>query len=207
MAQNPAQKNSKSGSGIFPHQEDKDALRYDLSQFTVLLAEDSRPMQTLVSSMLRSFGVREVLVCDGGDEAISLLTITQARKKSSDVKGVDLVITDWMMPDGSGLELLEWIRTHEADNICYMPVILLSAYTTHKVITAARDNGAHEALVKPVSGSKLAARILSVIDNPRPFIKTEDYFGPDRRRQDMKFEGENKRKNDPEKIKVSYEQH
>ncbi|HRC27127.1 MAG TPA: response regulator, partial [Alphaproteobacteria bacterium] len=77
-------------------------ITYDLSKLNVLLAEDSHTMQTLVSSMLRSFGVGDVLVCGGASEAIGLLTVTQARKKSSDIRGVDLVLTDWLMPDGSG---------------------------------------------------------------------------------------------------------
>lgn len=127
-------------------------------------------------------------------------------KKSSDIKGIDIVLTDWLMPDGSGVELLEWIRSHDADNIKFLPVLLLSAYTTQKVVTTARDYGANEALVKPVSGAKLAGRILSIVDKPRPFVQTPDFFGPDRRRQDMAYKGQDRRKTSSELIKVNYEQ-
>jgi len=39
-----------------------------------------------------------------------------------------------------------------------------------------------EFLGKPISAKSLFQRILNVIVNPRPFVKTSDYFGPDRRR-------------------------
>ena len=60
-------------------------------------------------------------------------------------------------------------------------------------------------MVKPVSGEKLASRILNVIDHPRPFIKAPEFFGPDRRRRDIKYTGEDRRKTDAEQIKVNYE--
>ena len=151
-------------------------------------------MQTLISSMLRSFGVGDVLVCDGGREAQNLLQITEARKKSHDIRNVDIIITDWLMEKGSGVDLIEWVRNHDDPSIQFLPIILVSAYTTEKVVATARDRGAHEALVKPLSGHKLAGRIISVIDNPRSFIKTPHYFGPDRRRQDLPYKGKDKRK-------------
>lgn len=190
---------------IFRNKED-DVVTYDLKNINVLLVEDSRAMQTLIASMLRAFGVGDVLVCEGANEAIGILTITQARKKTGDIKGIDIVLTDWLMPQGSGVDLLEWIRSHEADNIKFLPVLLLSAYTTQKVISTARDYGANEALVKPVSGSKLAGRILSMVDKPRPFVSAKEFFGPDRRRQDMPYKGDNRRKTQAEIIKVNYEQ-
>ncbi|MCB9978783.1 MAG: response regulator [Rhodospirillales bacterium] len=187
---------------VFRSQE---PVTYDLSKLNVLLVEDSHTMQTLLSSMLRSFGVGDVLVCGGATEAIGLLTVTQARKKASDIKGIDIILTDWLMPDGSGEDLLKWIRLNKDDGIRFLPVVVISAYTTERVVAAARDGGANEALVKPVSGMKLAQRLLSAIDNPRPFIKTDAFFGPDRRRQAVPV-SHDRRKIKAEEIKVSHEQ-
>lgn len=183
----------------------QEPVTYDLSKLTVLLAEDSHTMQALISSMLRSFGVGDVLVCGGANEAIGLLTVTQARKKSSDIKGVDLVLTDWLMPDGSGADLLDWIRSSKDDDVRFLPVVVISAYTTERVVSMARDRGANEALVKPVSGMKLAQRILATIDNPRPFVSGGGFFGPDRRRQALPFT-EERRQISADMIKVSHEQ-
>ena len=52
-------------------------------------------------------------------------------------------------------------------------------------VREARDSGVNEFLTKPVSAKSLLARLITIIESPRPFIKTESYFGPDRRRQDI----------------------
>ena len=180
-------------------------LPYNLENFTVLLVEDSEYMSALMCSMLKAFGVGDILTCKDANEAIAILTITQARRKSRFVTDIDIIITDWLMPGGSGEELIDWVRAHEDDSLRFMPIILVSAYTTEKVIAMARDHGANEAMTKPLSAINLASRICNVIDNPRPFIQAPDYFGPDRRWQDMVFAGENKRKMKSDQRKVHHE--
>jgi len=49
-------------------------------------------------------------------------------------------------------------------------------------VVAARDAGVTEFLAKPISAKALYQRVLNVVANPRPFIRTRSYFGPDRRR-------------------------
>lgn len=187
-------------------QDDKKQYEpYDLTNFTILIAEDSVFMQSLMSSMLKVFGVGDIMTCTGGKEAVELLTVTQARTKSRYINHVDIVLIDWLMPDGSGKDLLKWIRSHEKDEVRFLPVIVVSGYITGLVTSEARDLGCHETLVKPVSSNGLASRICSVIDSPRPFIKIVDYFGPDRRRQDLSYKGEDRRKIKAEEIKVMHD--
>lgn len=185
---------------VYPFTEKKET--YDLSSITVMLVEDSSYMQSLFSSMLKIFGVGEILLCDSAKEAIDLLTITQARARSRYIDRVDIVITDWLMPNGSGKDLLQWIRSHEKDDVRFLPVIVVSGFTTEKVTIATRDLGANETLVKPISGTALASRICAVIDNPRPFIKAPNYFGPDRRRQQTPYVGNDRRITNPELVVI-----
>lgn len=175
---------------------------YDLSNFTILVVEDSVYMQSLVSSMLKVFGVGDIVLCADAYEAQDLLTIMQARSQSRYVNSVDIVLTDWLMPKGSGKELLQWIRGHEKDSIRFLPVIVVSGFTTEKLANQARDLGANETLVKPISGNTLASRICSVIDRPRPFIKAPKFFGPDRRRQEMPYSGPERRSKAPNIVEM-----
>ncbi|MBI1301246.1 MAG: response regulator [Alphaproteobacteria bacterium] len=161
------------------------------------MVEDSLYMQTLISEMLKVFGVGDIIMCSDAEEAIDLLTIAHARASSRHVNKVDIVVTDWLMPAGSGGKLLNWIRNNKNQTIKFMPVIVMSGYTTELLTHITRDMGANEILVKPISGKLLASRICSVIDNPRPFIQTEDFFGPDRRRQSLPYEGKDKRVDAP----------
>jgi DNA-binding response OmpR family regulator len=62
---------------------------------------------------------------------------------------------------------------------------MLSGYTEYRRVTEARDAGVNEFLAKPISAKALYQRFASIIDNPRPFIRTKHYFGPDRRRQNL----------------------
>ncbi|MDH5722378.1 MAG: response regulator, partial [Alphaproteobacteria bacterium] len=148
------------------------------------------------------FGVGDIMTCESAKEAIDLLTITQARTRSRYINRVDIVITDWLMPNGSGEDLIKWIRNHERDSVRFLPIIVTSGYTTEYVTNKCRDLGVNETLVKPISGTSLASRICSVIANPRPFIQSPDYFGPDRRRKEMVFAGIEKRTQKPKIVEV-----
>jgi len=181
----------------------KQPLPYDLSNFTILIVEDSPYMQSLMSQMLKVFGVGEILACSSARDAIELLTVTQAARKSKYLTNIDIVLLDWLMPKGgSGDELLKWVREHDKDSVRFLPVIVISGYTTELLASRARDLGANDTLVKPISGNGLAGRICAVIDNPRPFIKSRTYFGPDRRRHEAVIKGAERRKTTADQIKV-----
>ena len=102
--------------------------------------------------------------------------------------------------------MLEWVRAHKTDTIKYLPIIVCSAYASTELIEESRDKGANEAMVKPVSAEKLAQRILYVIEKPRPYIASPDFFGPDRRRRNEKYKGPERRTTNPEEIEEEHEQ-
>ncbi len=176
---------------------------YDLSTFRVLIVEDSTFISSLMSSALNEMGVGKVYVAQG---------VTQGKEKIlnynavASSQNIDVLILDWLMPDGMGVELLKWIRSHKSDTIKYLPIITCSAFANAELIEDSRDNGANEAMVKPVSADKLARRILYVIDRPRPYISCPSFFGPDRRRKNEKFAGPDRRQTKPEEIEEEHEQ-
>jgi len=86
------------------------------------------------------------------------------------------------MPIFDGLELTQMIRQPGANSNPYVPIIMLTGHSEKKRVIAARDAGVTEFLAKPISAKGLYQRVLNVVANPRPFIRTKNYFGPDRRR-------------------------
>ena len=84
-----------------------------------------------------------------------------------------------------GLDFVRLVRTAKDSPNPYVPIIMLSGYTEYRRVTEARDAGINEFLAKPISARALYLRFASIIDNPRPFIRTKSYFGPDRRRQNL----------------------
>src|SRR6202140_2331278 len=74
------------------------------------------------------------------------------------------------------------IRQGGANANPYVPIIMVTGHSEKKRVIGARDAGVTECLAKPVSAKALYQRIFNAVPNPRPFIKTRTYFGPDRRR-------------------------
>ncbi len=59
----------------------------------------------------------------------------------------------------------------------------------------ARNAGVDDFLAKPISAKSLLSRIMAVLGEPRKFIRSGDYFGPDRRRKDSpSYRGAERRK-------------
>ena len=182
----------------------KQPLPYDLSNLSILIVEDSLYMQNLITQMLKIFGVGEIMACSSAKEAKDLLTAIQASRKSRYLKSVDIILMDWLMPGENGDNLLRWIRGHHNDSVRFLPVIVISGYTTQYIAHMARDLGAHESMVKPISGNGIASRITSVIEQPRPFIETAGFFGPERRRKTLPYDDKERRITKTEEITVTY---
>jgi two-component system, chemotaxis family, chemotaxis protein CheY len=162
-------------------------LPQDLSQISVLLVDDSLYMRRLVRSLLNGLGVRHVLEAEDGASALEVFQ----------QQAVDIIITDWVMPVFDGLELTAAVRNPQTSDNPYTPIIMLSAYTERSRVIHARDAGVTEFLCKPISAKQLYLRLENCILNPRPFIRTRNFFGPDRRRfVHPHYAGEKRRKND-----------
>lgn len=184
-----------------PPQKKQDKA-YDLETFKVMILEDSPFISSLLSSALSEMGVGSVVTADGVNEGKQKILGLNAVSSS---QNVDVIILDWLMPDGKGVEFINWIREHKSDTIKFLPIIVCSAYASTDLVSESRDAGANEVMVKPVSAEKLAQRILYVIDKPRPYIKAPGFFGPDRRRRTEKFLGDNRRKMKTEEVAEEHE--
>jgi two-component system chemotaxis response regulator CheY len=154
-----------------------------LEKLTILVVEDNKPMRGLVREILEALGVGTILEAGDGHAALKLL---QAH-------AVDMVIADWAMEPMNGMELTRLIRTSPDSPDTFVPIIMLTGHTDRARIIEARDTGVTEFMAKPVSVRALCSRISAIIDNPRPFIRTGGYFGPDRRRRSLPFNGPERR--------------
>jgi DNA-binding response OmpR family regulator len=60
---------------------------------------------------------------------------------------------------------------------------MVTGHTERARIEAARDAGVTEFLAKPITVQSLLDRLIKIVERPRPFVRSEAYFGPDRRRR------------------------
>src|SRR5699024_1978167 len=96
-----------------------------------------------------------------------------------------------------GIEFVHRLR-QSADSPNQMaPVIMVTGHFTLAKVASARDAGVNEFLTKPLTARGVLERLQRVIEHPRPCVRTDDYFGPDRRRrQDPEYRGPRRRSTD-----------
>ena len=71
----------------------------------------------------------------------------------------DLVLVDWMLPDGTGADLLKWVRQSLGWEL---PIIVVTSVEDESVICAALNAGADDYIVKPAKPKELLARIAAL---------------------------------------------
>lgn len=148
-------------------------MMMDMSSLTILVADPSPYMVKIMRAMLRGFGVARIReACDGAQALEELNTNL-----------IDIAIVDYALTTLNGIELTELLRGDAKSANRFVPIIMVSAYTEKWRIEECRDSGATEFLRKPFSARELYDRMLEVVNNPRPFVRSANYFGPDRRRR------------------------
>jgi DNA-binding NarL/FixJ family response regulator len=157
-----------------------------LSGLRVLIADPYPQLREIMRDiLLRGIGVDEVIEAKNGEEVLALLSKLAC----------DVAIIDCAMAPLGGVELTKRIRKGVEGIDPFLPVILVSGRADVAEIIAARDVGANEYLAKPLSAKILDLRLNSVIKRPRPFVRTDNFFGPDRRRHAKDGFGGSERRN------------
>lgn len=162
-------------------------MSYEFYSVKVLIVEDNQPMLDLAKSLLQTFGVGDVIGAKNGEEGF----------KAFCQKNPDVVIADWMMKPMDGISLTRRIRNDPKSPNPYVPIILMTGFSEKRRVLEARDAGVTEFLVKPFNARDLYRRIAQIIERPRQFVRSEDFFGPDRRRKkDGAYQGPYRRNSD-----------
>ncbi len=126
----------------------------------ILVVDDEEAIREIVSSLLQTQGYR-CSTAASGKEATEYLKRNTA----------DVVLTDMVMPEMDGLQLLTWLRTHEPD----VPVIMVTAI--HDVSTAleAIRRGAYDYILKPFEKDQLFMSVRRAIEHRLLLLENRDY--------------------------------
>jgi len=133
-------------------------------------------MSMLIHGMLRGFGANKVLSVRDSTGALRTLV---AHK-------IDLLICDARIPPHGGLTLTRSIRRKHDNENRTVPILIMTSDSREETIKGARDVGANMVIAKPLAPASVYDRLAWIAFNPRQFVDTENYFGPDRR---FKIEG------------------
>ena len=168
----------------------------DLSGLKVLIADDHTITARLIGDLLRAAGVGQVEIAIDGLKAREMLKFWDPH----------ILFADWNMPLMDGLELTRSIRRAAVvrDRMIpnpQIPVIMLTAMRSHRDVEAARLAGVNEFVIKPFTPASVLSRVQMVLTKPRPFIVSDKYIGPDRRRRaEISYSGPMRRAVDPDEV-------
>jgi len=146
-------------------------LRFELLK--ILLVDDNQHMRVLLTEILRAIGVKLIFEASDGAQALHILRGNP----------IDIVMTDLAMEPMDGIDFVRLLRNSEDSPNPMVPVIMITGHSTMRRVGEARDVGVTEFLSKPVTARGVIERITRVVDHPRAFVRSQAYFGPDRRRR------------------------
>ena len=118
----------------------------------ILVVDDSSTMRRMVVAALRGLGEVAFDEAQTGLEAIERLSVAP----------VDLVLLDLNMPDVHGLEVLRFVRSHQAFQ--QIPVVVLTTRGDEESREAALREGATRYLTKPFQPATFAPEIRALLD-------------------------------------------
>jgi two-component system chemotaxis response regulator CheY len=147
----------------------------DLDRIGIVAIEGMLPMMGILSGILRSFRFQSVNVLGNSDEAWARLN-AEPRMKA------DIILLDWNAHPVNGETFVRQLRRADNPVLAETPVIAIIANADRDVVFAARDCGVNVVLLRPFSAAQLLDKVMWTLGQDTPFIRSEGYIGPDRRR-------------------------
>lgn len=163
-------------------------MTYNFTKVKVLVVECSPSMYDLLKDILGVFGVKDQNIETAHTDVEAFEKFCRANH--------DLVIIDWLRNPDHGVLLTQRIRADKTSPNRYVPILMMAGSGHEKRVLKSRDAGISEYLVKPFSAGSLADRITRLIENPRQFVVSDSYTGPDRRNLQNEYKGEERRGKD-----------
>ncbi|HXX62764.1 MAG TPA: response regulator [Bacteroidota bacterium] len=122
-----------------------------------LVVDDSLTMRRIVINTLKSIGFEHVVEAVDGKDAMAKLMS----------EGADFLITDWNMPEMSGLDLTKWVRS--SDRFADMPILMITTRGNKDDVIEAMKMRVNNYIVKPFTAPGLKEKIdqiLKSIESP-----------------------------------------
>ena len=121
-----------------------------MSESTILIVDDEAAIRDMVGITLDLAGFSSISASDAREAHISVID-----------NKPDLVLLDWMLPGGSGIELARRLRRDEITSS--LPIIMLTAKATEDNKVQGLSEGVDDYIIKPFSPRELVARIKTVL--------------------------------------------
>jgi two-component system, chemotaxis family, chemotaxis protein CheY len=140
----------------------------DVSRMKVMIVDQLDIMRGVIKGLLETLNVRHVT---------SAKSIADAWSQMRELPP-DMLILDWTLADGLGIELVRKVRQASDSSNPYIPIIMLTGFNEAHYVQQAADEGVNAYVLKPISAPEFLHKVLYCATDPRDFVKQGDYFGP-----------------------------
>jgi two-component system, chemotaxis family, chemotaxis protein CheY len=155
---------------------------YELDKIKILLIDSQSSVRGMTETVLKEFGAKHILPYSSSQEALA----------TGIEQSPDIIIVDHIMRPQDGVAFTNLLR-HKNMTTRLTPVIFTSSLSAKNRVYEARDAGITEFLAKPYTAESLYKRIFQITENPRHFVESKGFSGPDRRRRNAPSPGTEKR--------------
>ncbi len=121
-------------------------------KMSILVVDDFSTMRRIVKNILRQLGYDNIIEADDGTTALEVLK----REK------IDFIISDWNMPQMTGLELLKAVRTSEEWKD--LPFLMVTAEGQKEHVIEAVKHRVSNYVVKPFTPETLTEKINKIFE-------------------------------------------
>ncbi len=118
----------------------------------VLIVDDFSTMRRIIKNILRQLGFSNIIEADDGTSAWEVLTKDQ----------IDFIISDWNMPQMTGIELLRKVRGSE--EFADLPFLMVTAEAQQENIIEAVQAKVSNYIVKPFTAETLGQKINKIFE-------------------------------------------
>lgn len=116
-----------------------------------LIVDDSSTMRRIIINTLNKLGYKEFFEAGNGREGVDKLSTTP----------VDMVITDWNMPEMSGIDFIRALRANDATKA--LPVLMVTTNAAEDDIKEALRAGVNNYVIKPFTPETIKEKIQSAL--------------------------------------------
>lgn len=128
--------------------------------------DDSKAMQGIYRSIFSTLRTKRARVYGDPERAMNAMLNEPP----------NVLLLDWRMETTSGAKLLRTLRLKQMDPLCFLPVIVVSAYGTQSIVELAYRLGANGFLLKPISPDSLVKRLHWVANDERDLRLENDRY-------------------------------
>ncbi|HXJ00439.1 MAG TPA: response regulator [Micropepsaceae bacterium] len=144
-----------------------------LHNLHILIVDGKAGNARLLRGILSALGISEVMLAEDTAAALEIMETASFQAIFCDEAVGPL--------DAAGFVLA--VRRNGKVRNPRTPIVLVSDGPQRAQVEAVRDAGINDLLVRPLSMSSVERKLQSLLAAPKPFIETEAFFGPDRRRE------------------------